>query len=296
MSGYLQRLASSVLTPGGSIHPVVGSVFAGPKFGRTADTIVWEDDGLSSDNSESVTRPSAEVPRRLQAPDLASDPPVSATPPLDLTPLLPEPDKRHEDPDPIAESRSTSRPDVSEPFSAEPTPRRPDVLKPISKGSGSLLPVVSRPTSAERPPFKPLVIKATEKEIALPVVRYVSGDHEGGQIQGAIEPREEGHEQEVVRERVQRPLMPESYRGTVPASVIGDKPNLLAPARGTVEKRGSSRGGAGLAEREPDEIQIHIGRIEVTAVPPAQAPPPARSAPKSPSLSEYLKRRDTRAL
>jgi hypothetical protein len=47
--------------------------------------------------------------------------------------------------------------------------------------------------------------------------------------------------------------------------------------------------------READEIQIHIGRIEVTAVPPA----PARPAPvpnrKSPSLDEYLKRRPGRA-
>jgi hypothetical protein len=47
--------------------------------------------------------------------------------------------------------------------------------------------------------------------------------------------------------------------------------------------------------READEIQIHIGRIEVTAVPPA----PARPAPvpnrKSPSLDDYLKRRPGRA-
>lgn len=47
--------------------------------------------------------------------------------------------------------------------------------------------------------------------------------------------------------------------------------------------------------RDPDEIQIHIGRIEVTAVPPPQvkaAPAPTR---KSPSLDEYLKRRPGRA-
>jgi hypothetical protein len=48
------------------------------------------------------------------------------------------------------------------------------------------------------------------------------------------------------------------------------------------------------AEREPDEIQIHIGRIEVTAV-----QPPAPRAPKPPdkaiSLDAYLERRNGRA-
>ena len=44
------------------------------------------------------------------------------------------------------------------------------------------------------------------------------------------------------------------------------------------------------ARPEPDEINIHIGRVEVTAV---QAPKPAempRPARKTPSLDEYLKR------
>jgi hypothetical protein len=45
------------------------------------------------------------------------------------------------------------------------------------------------------------------------------------------------------------------------------------------------------ASREPDEIQIHIGRIEVVAVPQQQAVrPAAKSSRKSPSLDDYLKR------
>jgi hypothetical protein len=47
--------------------------------------------------------------------------------------------------------------------------------------------------------------------------------------------------------------------------------------------------------READEIQIHIGRIEVTAVPPAPARPAPAPNRKSPSLDEYLKRRPGRA-
>jgi hypothetical protein len=50
----------------------------------------------------------------------------------------------------------------------------------------------------------------------------------------------------------------------------------------------------GSQRSEPDEIQIHIGRIEVTAVTqaaPRPAPPPAR---KSISLDEYLQRGERR--
>jgi hypothetical protein len=53
---------------------------------------------------------------------------------------------------------------------------------------------------------------------------------------------------------------------------------------------------APVAPREPDEIQIHIGRIEVTAVPPKPAAPPLKQPRKSLNLAEYLKRGDRRAL
>jgi len=45
----------------------------------------------------------------------------------------------------------------------------------------------------------------------------------------------------------------------------------------------------------PDEVQIHIGRIEVTAVPPAPARvSPAAPQRRAPSLDDYLKSRDSR--
>jgi hypothetical protein len=48
------------------------------------------------------------------------------------------------------------------------------------------------------------------------------------------------------------------------------------------------------ADREPDKVEIHIGRIEVTAV-PQEAPRPAATRPrKSLDLGDYLKRRDGR--
>jgi hypothetical protein len=47
------------------------------------------------------------------------------------------------------------------------------------------------------------------------------------------------------------------------------------------------------AAREADEVRIHIGRIEVTAVAPAPARPAApMPRHKAPSLEDYLKRRN----
>jgi hypothetical protein len=73
---------------------------------------------------------------------------------------------------------------------------------------------------------------------------------------------------------------------------------LPAPPTRSAGQTQSNRGLARQQRPPPhdtDEIQIHIGRIEVTAVPP----PPVKAAPaptrKSPSLDEYLKRRPGRA-
>jgi hypothetical protein len=48
------------------------------------------------------------------------------------------------------------------------------------------------------------------------------------------------------------------------------------------------------AEREPDKVEIHIGRIEVTAVSQETPRPAAPRTRKSLDLGEYLKRRDGR--
>jgi len=61
-------------------------------------------------------------------------------------------------------------------------------------------------------------------------------------------------------------------------------------ARGTIGEAARRRAG------EPDSVEIHIGRIEVTAVQPAPARvAPAKLARHAPSLEEFLKRRNGRA-
>jgi hypothetical protein len=47
---------------------------------------------------------------------------------------------------------------------------------------------------------------------------------------------------------------------------------------------------------EPEEIQIHIGRIEVSAISPTPNPTAVKAPRKSSSLDDYLRRRDRRTL
>jgi hypothetical protein len=67
-----------------------------------------------------------------------------------------------------------------------------------------------------------------------------------------------------------------------------------APSIREARKNLTAEGRLTRAEREPDEIQIHIGRIEVTAVQPS-APRAPTPPDKAISLDAYLERRNGRA-
>jgi len=104
--------------------------------------------------------------------------------------------------------------------------------------------------------------------------RSKGGAHDGSNDGRAIPLQTAGEairESASMREQRTQPLMPRQPRAN--PSMSG--PFAAAPA---------------------DEIQIHIGRIEITAVPPASAPRPAvRTSPRGVSLDEYLQRGNERA-
>lgn len=65
-------------------------------------------------------------------------------------------------------------------------------------------------------------------------------------------------------------------------------------AAATKETRWADSSARARPSAQPDEIQIHIGRIEVTAVQQTSPQPTTRPARKALSLDEYLKRADGR--
>ncbi|HKD84317.1 MAG TPA: hypothetical protein VKB58_06180 [Terriglobales bacterium] len=87
------------------------------------------------------------------------------------------------------------------------------------------------------------------------------------------------------------PLMSERPAHVGPSDTSGNSVGVRHAAAPTHQQTNAARS----LGREPDEIQIHIGRIEVTAVQQAPARTAIKPARKGQSLEEYLSRRDRRA-
>jgi hypothetical protein len=95
-----------------------------------------------------------------------------------------------------------------------------------------------------------------------------------------------GTKRETLANLAFTPLMPvgEQHTGALA------KPSAAAPQR-----RATNTGSTQTRPREPDEIQIHIGRVEVLAVPQTRAPVIPKTQRKATNLDEYLRRRDGRS-
>ena len=80
-----------------------------------------------------------------------------------------------------------------------------------------------------------------------------------------------------------------------PALFSGLSKSLTGTSSGPAKERQHRPERVEPEKRTPEEIQIHIDRIEVTALPQIPPQPSARPTNKGVSLDEYLKRRDMRA-
>lgn len=92
----------------------------------------------------------------------------------------------------------------------------------------------------------------------------------------------------------QQSLIPPPYSPLLPPKEQRPAllPNAATPAR---PSRGSSPAASQASHREPDDIQIHIGRVEVLAVAQPQPQSTPKVTRKSTSLDDYLRRRDGRS-
>ena len=93
----------------------------------------------------------------------------------------------------------------------------------------------------------------------------------------------------------------DAERKTAPSAVIPIRAIPMAQPQSPLHRplaiaQGQRNSDASRGKNEPDEIQIHIGRIEVSAMSPAPAAAAVKTPRKSSSLDDYLRRRDRRTL
>jgi hypothetical protein len=140
----------------------------------------------------------------------------------------------------------------------------------------------------QRTSFKPLVERASPEESERPASHSAGGAqrHAVSEVAEVDDPpqlRSEATEQKVAITSLLKPLVGDQNHREV---------SQLAAARpGRRDPTGLPARSERFA-RQQDEIHINIGRIEVTAAPPAQVRTAPKPAHKSLDLAAYLKRRD----
>jgi hypothetical protein len=272
MSGYLQRMASSALSPGGSIRPILGSMFSRSTYRRTPEDIPGKG------SVSSLIGPERAAPPAAAAPDSALEPGLSGS----FNPLVNE-----------SQQRNVERPVV---FSMEMSNGDARSDEPPNLAAQNKHEIV---TLRQHAPGN----QGAGLQPPLPTVTPISGN---AKQTGSTEPISEPDALAARAQKndVEKSEAPDKIRYHPLMTAGGsnaDGPAALwrvsSPLTPSVRKeaKGNLSSSSGSPEREPDEIQIHIGRIEVTAVAqamPRPVPPPVR---KSISLDDYLKRGDGRS-
>jgi hypothetical protein len=311
MSGYLHRMVSSALRPGGSIHPMLGSVFSASTYQRAPEDIQGERSVSSLIGPEFPVKPQkAESDSSRIRPVLVTPPPATIPPGTGPIPDLSD------------SSREAVPEETTHLQRLVNTSLQGKVEKPVIPAHG-----MSYGDSSSDEPEK--LASKNEHEIAT-VHRHVPGvqsaEPKPGLSPSNVPPlpggtpmfgnAKQNGSTELASETVHalvtkaqkndrekptatpkgryQPLMPESLSRTDGPRAFrpvtsSPTPNVRKDVR--KEERARRLNTSGSPEREADEIQIHIGRIEVTAVPPPTPAPVRAPARKSISLDEYLKRK-----
>jgi hypothetical protein len=232
MSGYLQRMVASARRPERAIHPIVGSLYAAPDFGRPAESFGIHEELLVSVSPALAYRPPQETGR-------------------------PEVDRKP------AGADELSGEVLMKPSAADRTTEVPRAPHEEVRGSPEVMSLP--PQVAGAPRHTPTATAGTQRSTATPSAlrgptAIESPEPLFGPMQAAANP----------------PI--ESSRSAPPSLRPPAQPRIAAPGRSFPA-----------AVRQNDQIEIHIGRIEVKAVPPAARPAPQRER-KALNLDEYLKR------
>ena len=314
MSAYLQRLVSTALTPNTGARPVLGSLFSssinegavqGPQEIQEIEevvvsrpysaaghvpapeqTVLPRAESTSSDGDFGRFRPDQTVLPRTESTLSAFDSGRSPT-----LAVADEASERGKDSQLPSHPNRPFTPVVAHIPEAPHSTLKANGLAPASDSNPTSEPPEIRSRRALDSPQQRHEIKLEEKsthvaqssrgtlregaqgEITLKDVRN------GGQVR-----LEKPHEQ-VLSPAREAPLLVESFRRA--ETEFGQPTAPLSSRRmaGVTSHQNKAR-----QKQEADEIQIHIGRIEITAMPPAPVRPVAPPVPKSLKLDEYLRR------
>ncbi|MGA8575379.1 MAG: hypothetical protein WB609_06770 [Candidatus Cybelea sp.] len=177
-------------------------------------------------------------------------------------------------------------------------PREPSEIVELAPIE-TFVPLIDRTITREAFEQPPL---GERGQSARPAVRSLRGDRTRAEVTvRATSPQTAGNAP-ALRAPVVVPLLPKPAVAdeTIPSeppvrSEPRRRPIAANPNEAVRIDRGPSASPRAARERRTDDIQIHIGRIEVVAVPPASPRPIAVPARKSLSLDEYLQRRGGRS-
>jgi hypothetical protein len=250
MSGYLQRMALSAMKPGGTIQPVIGSLFAPSPYLSQPDVMPLEG------AQPATTAAPEELPPRAAVRPLRRDPVSRVTEP------------------------PSERPRASVPVKS-PVEFSIEAFTPMFPANGGQQQDQEEPETHGEP------------ESAIPREEF-SHDPESEKAVRDMRPREAAAAPGQAREASPRQAKNPFRIQTPPPEEPAGQDFRIVPAFKPPANRGDGTGRNGTSRAEPDEIEIHIGRIEVIAAPPAPAARPAPPARKSMSLDEYLKRNNRR--
>jgi len=304
MKGYLQRLAESAITPSPAIRPVLGPVYAPRRFEAEPEPIA----SASESPVETVTERESLGPKenlRPQPPKTSPSPgipaPVNAILPRVVAPEEPRviaPDEKG------LQAHAEFKPVVQSSPSASNVPLAFPSAKSMPRSEGN-------PVSTARP--EPPVVAGAKWEMPISAAAPRPGDPGPGVVRQRELPRF-AFEPLIPVPAVIVASDPASYPqgnehpDSQPSDSEPDPVRLLSRTRdrkADIDRRSEPINRGALQERtlrersmrrerpvraQPDEVQIHIGRIEVTAVPPAAPPAIRKATRKSLSLSEYLSR------
>jgi hypothetical protein len=332
MSGYLQRIALAALRPGDSIQPVLGSFFAQPEAPAKPELPSLESEEAVGTRARSqtetrtdVTSPFGTAPARgfpasdpdspdLELAELAArpistsdrapgEPGRTQQQKMGIEPLIPaDGSAQHQEEAPKREREPAARPRLERIHQTrEPAPAnsiataqapRERAMKSVQADRAAGMASIPTGTSV-RPLVETPAKQPGPQTNAGNYVKRVIGILRGEPASRKSIPREETS--------TKRPVNTPRIEWTLETGAARQDVRMPPTTPSFRFRSGSeAKEGSGPMRRslgsEPDEIQIHIGRIEVVAAQPAPAQAVPQRAPRiTPSLDEYLRRRDRRS-